>query len=415
MFKNNTVFLLLLTFIPGLAISQSGPDSSLNKNKLQLLKQYNEEANTYYNSFKNAPAFENLVKYGDLKENIFKEQTVKETSLKQNEWNFEIEKQKAKLSVTNSEISNLEKEQGSLISEKNRLLRNTLIYFAVIFGLAAFVLISRLRKLKWETTLQKISAMQLLHIHKMSDVAERAAAAVNDMLFSFHSMQELSEKSKISLSKLKSMAVTLNKSTEKIVTAEEDITKINTLSTEARLFSDYMDSMMKAGDEEVVLTNLNKIIEESLQLSYHWMCSRDENFSCTIVKDLEKILPQISIMPGAIGQAMFHFFSNAFRAVLERKLQEGKKFQPKVSVSSRKLPRFVQVRIKDNGTGIPDAVVPNIFKPFYTTHSPEISAGLGLSEAERIIKLKHKGEIIIETESGSGTDVVIRFPVNTVM
>jgi signal transduction histidine kinase len=133
------------------------------------------------------------------------------------------------------------------------------------------------------------------------------------------------------------------------------------------------------------------------------------------VKDLEKILPEISIVPAAIRTALFQFFNNAFYSVYQKKKVSGKDYEPKISVTSRKLPRFVQVRIKDNGSGIEDKILPRIYDPFFTTKPPEEANGLGLTQAAEIIKKKHGGEIIIESEPGKGTDFIVRFPLNTIM
>lgn len=413
--NKKSVFLSLLFAFPVLAFAQVSPETTTDKNKLNLLKEYNDQATSLYNSFKNGPAFEYLIKYGELKESIFKEQAEREINKKQADFKNEITAQQKKLSETNQFILTLQGEQGSLVSEKNKLLRNTILYFLLMIGLAVFVMISKSQSATRELMMEKISTMQLNQVRKMSDVADGVTLSLKDLLFSFQSVQDLSQKSLTGLSKLKSMAITLNKEVTGIRKVEESLSKISSLSTEAKLFSDHLDSLMNAEKGEKEVTNLNKILEESLHLSYHWIKSRNENFECTIVRDLEKILPDFSIIPGAIGEAMFHFFNNAFQSVLEKKLVSGKSYQPKVSVSSRKLPQFIQVRIKDNGNGMDEKTRQKVFEPFFTTRSPEWSTGLGLTTGMHIIKTKHKGELIFESEPGNGTDLVIRFPLNVQM
>ena len=101
--------------------------------------------------------------------------------------------------------------------------------------------------------------------------------------------------------------------------------------------------------------------------------------------------------------------NNAFKSVYEKHGKGVKGFKPKVTISTRVLPRFLQIRIKDNGNGMNDEVISKIYEPFYTVKEGGKEAGLGMHFANRIITEMHKGEIKIESHVGEGTDVYLKF------
>ena len=92
-----------------------------------------------------------------------------------------------------------------------------------------------------------------------------------------------------------------------------------------------------------------------------------------------------------------------------RAVTGGKTYKPALAVSTRVLPRFIQVRVKDNGTGIADEELAKIFEYFYSLNPPASGAGIGLSEAQRIMKEMHNGELAMESDPERGTDVYLKF------
>jgi signal transduction histidine kinase len=162
-------------------------------------------------------------------------------------------------------------------------------------------------------------------------------------------------------------------------------------------------------------TNLNALIDEVTDQAYHSKVLEYPDFNCTVQKDLEKILPNVELEPAQIKSVIFSILSNAFDAIREKRSNAPKGYDPKVTITTRKLPRFVQVRIKDNGTGISFKDPKVIFEPFFTTKNGAQHAGLGLSEAYCIMTVVHKGELLVESDSGQGTDIIIRFPIATIM
>ncbi len=154
--------------------------------------------------------------------------------------------------------------------------------------------------------------------------------------------------------------------------------------------------------------NMNLLCDQYADLAYAYMQQEDGSFICQFSKDFEKNLPAINVTADAVGSLLLFVLSNAFNAVAEKQKREIKGYIPKVSISTRILPRFVQVRIKDNGDGITDEIMNQMYQPFYSARPAGEGAGLGLFFSEQIMK-DNQGEIKIESEKGNGTDVYLKF------
>lgn len=114
----------------------------------------------------------------------------------------------------------------------------------------------------------------------------------------------------------------------------------------------------------------------------------------------------IKVIPQDIGRVILNLINNAFYAVTEKKKQSGEDYQPTVWISTRQINGTVEIRVKDNGTGIPQKVRDKIFQPFYTTKPSGQGTGLGLSMSYDIIKA-HGGELKVETKEGQGSEFII--------
>jgi signal transduction histidine kinase len=122
------------------------------------------------------------------------------------------------------------------------------------------------------------------------------------------------------------------------------------------------------------------------------------------------------VIPQEIGRVLLNLFNNAFYAVSEKRKVESEKlngessrFEPTVSVSTKKMEGKVQICVKDNGSGIPQNIIDKIFQPFFTTKPTGEGTGLGLSLSYDIIKA-HGGELKVETGTGEGTEFIILLP-----
>ena len=157
-------------------------------------------------------------------------------------------------------------------------------------------------------------------------------------------------------------------------------------------------------------TDINALADEYLRLSYHGLRARDKSFNVLLKTDFDQTLDKISIIPQDIGRVILNLFTNAFYVVNEKKGAGIPGYEPTVSVSTKKTGDKVEIRIGDNGGGIPPAILDKIFQPFFTTKPTGQGTGLGLSLSYDIITKAHAGELKVETKEGEGTVFIIRLP-----
>ncbi len=165
---------------------------------------------------------------------------------------------------------------------------------------------------------------------------------------------------------------------------------------------------------EKIMTDLNAQVDEFLKLAYHGIRAKDKSFNAAYSLDPDPALPMVNIIPQDIGRVFLNLINNAFYAVNERKKTETDDYHPAVTVHtkypSEKDDASLEVIIKDNGNGIPPAIREKIFQPFFTTKPTGSGTGLGLSLAYDIIKA-HGGQLIVESETGIGTQFIVILPV----
>src|SRR4030095_6596132 len=163
-------------------------------------------------------------------------------------------------------------------------------------------------------------------------------------------------------------------------------------------------------------TNINALADEYLRLSYHGLLAKDKSFNATMKTDFDSSIGKINIIPQDIGRVVLNLINNAFYAVDEKKkhtltVSVQNIYEPTVSVSTEKINGMVEIKVKDNGNGIPQKVLDKIFQPFFTTKPTGQGTGLGLSLSYDIVKA-HGGELKVETKEGEGSQFIITLPIN---
>jgi two-component system NtrC family sensor kinase len=156
-------------------------------------------------------------------------------------------------------------------------------------------------------------------------------------------------------------------------------------------------------------TDINALADEYLSLAYHGLRAKDKSFNASMHTDFDKTIGNINIIPQDIARVFLNLYNNAFYAVNEKKKGTDAGYEPTVSVSTRKTGNKVEIRVKDNGNGIPQKVKDKIFQPFFTTKPTGQGTGLGLSLSYDIIKA-HGGEIRVDTKEGEFTEFVVQIP-----
>src|SRR6187455_876242 len=157
------------------------------------------------------------------------------------------------------------------------------------------------------------------------------------------------------------------------------------------------------------LTDINVLADEYLRLAYHGLRAKDKSFNATMKTDFDNSIDKINIIPQDIGRVILNLINNAFYAVDEKKKLNQNGYEPTVSVSTKKTNGKVEIKVSDNGNGIPQKVFDKIFQPFFTTKPTGQGTGLGLSLSYDIVKA-HGGELKVETKEGQGSVFVIALP-----
>jgi signal transduction histidine kinase len=157
-------------------------------------------------------------------------------------------------------------------------------------------------------------------------------------------------------------------------------------------------------------TDINALADEYLRLAYHGLRAKDKSFNADIKTDFDETIGKINIVPQDIGRVVLNLINNAFYAVDEKKKQSVEAYEPIVSVSTKKSNGKVEIKVADNGNGIPQKVLDKIFQPFFTTKPTGQGTGLGLSLSYDIVKA-HGGELKVETKVGEGSGFTIQLNV----
>jgi len=166
----------------------------------------------------------------------------------------------------------------------------------------------------------------------------------------------------------------------------------------------------REGSGEHRPTDINAIVDESLNLAYHGARAEKAGFSIAFQRDLDPCLGMADIYPQEITRVLLNLISNGFYATTKRRAEVGDGFEPMLSAATKNLGDKVEIRIRDNGTGIPEGVKEKIFNPFFTTKPSGEGTGLGLSMSHDIIVKQHGGSIDVETEPGVFTEFKIVLP-----
>ena len=165
------------------------------------------------------------------------------------------------------------------------------------------------------------------------------------------------------------------------------------------------------GSGERQQVDLNALIEEALNLAYHGARAQDRDFNITFERELDRTLAPIELVPQDVTRVLLNLFGNAFYAADKRRREAaGAAFQPVMRVATRDLGKEVEIRVRDNGTGILPELRDKLFQPFFTTKPTGEGTGLGLSISYDIVTQQHGGTITVDSRVGEFTEFTVRLP-----
>lgn len=256
---------------------------------------------------------------------------------------------------------------------------------------------------------------QLVQREKMASLGELTAGIAHEIQNPLNFVNNFAE---VSSEMIDELQTGINQgNTEEVQSIATDLKqnldKINHHGKRASSIVKNMLEHSRTSPGQKTATDLNVLIDECLRLSYHGLRAQIKGFQADYALQLSDQLPLVTLVSQDMGRVLLNLFNNAFYAVDQRQKQGGDKdYQPKVIASSKASDQGIEIRISDNGTGIPIALRDKIFQPFFTTKPSGEGTGLGLSLSYDIITKGHQGNLRVESHEGRGTTFIIELPLN---
>jgi signal transduction histidine kinase len=266
----------------------------------------------------------------------------------------------------------------------------------------------------------KAAQAQLIHVEKMASLGELTAGIAHEIQNPLNFVNNFSE---VNLE----LATELKDEIEKTTLGDDDKTNLIAITNMIRQNQDKItyhgkraDGIVKGmlqhsrtstGQKEAV--DLNAMVDEYVRLSYHGLRAKDKTFNATIDQHLDPAIGQIKVIPQDMGRTLLNIFNNAFYAVHDKQGKAGAGYQPAIVVSTRLIDKgrkWVHIKVRDNGNGIPDEIRDKIFQPFFTTKPTGKGTGLGLSLSYDIVTKGHGGELKLDSKDGEFTEFTIILP-----
>ncbi len=323
-----------------------------------------------------------------------------------------------------------QEEKEKELEDTRASYRNSLKFYGLLTGIIALLIIAFIlyrnmkqkqkanvllqhQKEKVETTLAELKSTQaqLIQSEKMASLGELTAGIAHEIQNPLNFVNNFSEVNKELLGEMNDEIEKGNLDEVKAIAKDiiENEEKINQHGKRADVIVKGMLQHSQASTGKKEPTDINKLADEYLRLSYHGLRAKDKNFNATLKTDFDESVGNISIIPQDIGRVILNLITNAFYATNEKTKQLSQGYEPTVSVSTKKMADKIEIKITDNGDGIPQKIIDKIFQPFFTTKPTGQGTGLGLSLAYDIVKA-HGGEIKVETKENEGTEFIIQLP-----
>jgi len=281
------------------------------------------------------------------------------------------------------------------------------------------------QKEKVESTLSELKAtqQQLIQSEKMASLGELTAGIAHEIQNPLNFVNNFSDVNRELIDELNAERLKPNADRDEQLENEllndirENEQKINLHGKRADAIVKGMLQHSRASSGQKEMTDVNVLADEYLRLAYHGLRAKDKSFNATTKTSFDNSIGKINVVPQEIGRVILNLINNSFYAVNEKqKAQssllnaENTAYEPTVTVSTAKHNSKVEIKIKDNGNGIPQKILDKIFQPFFTTKPTGQGTGLGLSLAYDIITKGHGGELKVKTKEGEGSEFTIQLP-----
>ena len=265
-----------------------------------------------------------------------------------------------------------------------------------------------------EKTLSELKAAQaqLVQSEKMASLGELTAGIAHEIQNPLNFVNNFSEVSTELLEEMKEELQ--NGDLEEAFAIADDLRQnLEKITHHGKRADGIVKGMLqhsRSSDGTKEPVDLNTVVDEYLRLAYHGMRAKNKSFNATLETDYDGSIGEVTLVPQDMGRVLLNLLTNAFYAVNEKKEGHAGGYQPVVSVKTKRTETGVEIRVEDNGNGIPEEISAKIFQPFFTTKPTGQGTGLGLSLSYDIVKA-HGGEISVESEEGKGTEFNVILPV----
>ncbi|MDB5062278.1 MAG: histidine kinase [Mucilaginibacter sp.] len=299
----------------------------------------------------------------------------------------------------------LHEQQQQILTQQNSLLEKRVEERTLDLLIQKNELQKSLRELN-------MAQLQLIQREKMASLGELTAGIAHEIQNPLNFVNNFSD---LSIELIDELRKELKDSGKEDVVAiidniTENIERIHHHGKRADSIVKGMLEHSKVTSGQKELTDINKLADESLRLSYSSLRAKDTSFAAVFETFFDDNITEISLVPQDIARVFLNLFNNAFYSVSEKRKRSGENFKPKVSVTTKRGNDKIEIVIHDNGTGIPQKIVHKIFQPFFTTKPTGQGTGLGLSLSYDIIKA-HGGEIKVESVPEESTEFIIKLPI----
>jgi signal transduction histidine kinase len=263
----------------------------------------------------------------------------------------------------------------------------------------------------------KAAQANLIQAEKMASLGQLTAGIAHEIKNPLNFVNNFAELSRELLGELKEALASApaGNSAEDVAelatTLDGNLAKIAEHGRRADGIVKSMLEHSRGGSGERRPSDLNALIEEALNLAFHGARAQDQRFNVTLERDLDPSLGLIEIVPQDISRVFLNLFANGFYAVNKRRLEGGDPaFVPVLRVTTRNRGEEVEVRVRDNGAGMPPEILDKAFTPFFTTKPTGEGTGLGLSISWDIVVQQHRGAIAVDSREGEFTEFTLQLP-----
>ena len=272
------------------------------------------------------------------------------------------------------------------------------------------------QKNELEKTLDQLQTtqQQLIQSEKLASLGELTAGIAHEIQNPLNFVNNFSE---VSIELIEEMEQELKEgNTEEVVAIVEDIKqnleKIRHHGMRADGIVNGMLQHSRASSGQKEPVDINSLADEYFRLAYHGLRAKDKSFNSELVMNFDDQIPPVKAIPQDIGRVLLNLFTNAFYATQQKAKTANVDYKPTVEVSTKLIGnKSVEIKVKDNGTGIPDNIKDKILQPFFTTKPTGEGTGLGLSLSYDIVVKGHGGKIDIDSKEGEYTTFIITLPV----